>query len=287
MAQHVLVDTSRDTVGTGAATDRQLQLQVACGVLHVVPVAHSAVGLRSPVLVLPVATLAGAIGGGDVLLGRVDRAREGVHDDLLELPQAGHFGVDEALESGADMALDAEDVGVTGVLVGDVLRDHRHVAELAAEGDRFHIVVGAPREQRRPEGQHAADGKGQQHSPAAHLPQAVAPLAPDHDGLAQPAPTPGVEQQISDQQSQTGADEGGHEHVGQHAATDAGVTGSQVVSQTGTRCQASQHRHRGAEEEQRALVGRVGSRVHGQASASGYGLAGVGSLAGAGGCWFE
>ena len=85
-----------------------------------------------------------------------DRPRDLPRDDVIELPQAVHLVLDEGAAPFTDMAVDACDLRVRGVLPRRELRVHRFVARLAAEGRGFHRVERAVS---RDQHDHGIDGR--------------------------------------------------------------------------------------------------------------------------------
>ena len=75
---------------------------------------------------------------------------------MIELPHAVHLVFDECAAPFTDMALDAGDLRVRGVLPRRELRVHRLVARLAAERGRFHRVERAVS---RDQHDHRIDGR--------------------------------------------------------------------------------------------------------------------------------
>ena len=77
-------------------------------------------------------------------------------DDVIQLPHAVHLVLDECAAPFTDVALNAGDLRVRGVLPRRELRVHRRVARLAAERGGFHRVERAiSREQH----DHGIDGR--------------------------------------------------------------------------------------------------------------------------------
>ncbi len=99
--------------------------------------------LSSPEAARPVALLAGLRGRAEVRDRGLDGARVGVGYGLENLARAGQLRLDIPACAGADVALHATDPCVRRVIVGDGLRVHHGVAELAAEGRGIGELIGA------------------------------------------------------------------------------------------------------------------------------------------------
>src|SRR5206468_10581517 len=70
--------------------------------------------------------------------GRSDRPGVAVEDNVFQLPNAGHLTPDPAGRTRGDVTLDAGNLGVRRVIVGNELRLHRseeHTSELQSRSD--------------------------------------------------------------------------------------------------------------------------------------------------------
>ena len=139
---HVPVDALDVAVHRVAAADVEQHADRPRGVCLVGEEVVEGLLDHAGVFLPPVAALAGLLGRAAVALVEADRPLEVAEGGMLELAHAVDLGLEVGGGARADVAGDAIDLGVLGVLVGRELRVHRLVAGLAAEGDRLGDVVG-------------------------------------------------------------------------------------------------------------------------------------------------